>query len=155
MKLWIISGVLLSVIMGAAYFYYNSTQERIRILTENAVQLEENFKRAQEANQQNLQTIDELTSAYEEIQKQYEEVSSEFQSIRTQRQALEERLSRDIDQLSATRPDLVERVINLSTAKVFRCFELATGSPLTDREKNATTAVEFNSECPELFGKVK
>jgi hypothetical protein len=46
-------------------------------------------------------------------------------------------------------------LINLATAKTFRCFEIATGAPLTEREKAATTAVEFNSECPELFGKTK
>jgi hypothetical protein len=53
------------------------------------------------------------------------------------------------------RPDLAEKAINNATAKVLRCFELLSGSPLTKQELLANTAQEFNSECPDLFGDIK
>ncbi len=31
-----------------------------------------------------------------------------------------------------------------------RCVEIAMGSPLTDKEKNATKKSEINSECPSI-----
>jgi hypothetical protein len=37
------------------------------------------------------------------------------------------------------------------TKNALRCLELATGSPLTEEEKNAPTPLEANRECPALI----
>jgi|TARA_R110001592_G_scaffold259468_8_gene523487 hypothetical protein len=57
---------------------------------------------------------------------------------------------RDIGKLADERPKSVERVINGATTKAMRCVEIAMGSPLTEKEKNATKKSEINSECPSI-----
>ena len=57
---------------------------------------------------------------------------------------------RDIGKLADERPKSVERVINGATTKAMRCVEIARGSPLTEKEKNATKKSEINSECPSI-----
>lgn len=141
---------------GAAYYYYSSTQSRIAQLIENNAILEENNKQLIVANEQNLKTIDDLQSSYERVQEQFTQVQAEFQTIRMQNRELRERLGRhELDALAAAKPELVENVINNAGENALRCFELLSGSPLTDRERNAATAIQANSECPWLFDEMK
>ena len=57
---------------------------------------------------------------------------------------------RDIGKLAEERSSSVERVINSATKKAMRCVEIAMGSPLTEKEINATKKSQINSECPSI-----
>lgn len=57
---------------------------------------------------------------------------------------------RDIGKLAEEKAKLVERVINNASNKAMRCSEIAMGSPLTEKEINATKKSEINSECPSI-----
>jgi predicted negative regulator of RcsB-dependent stress response len=152
MKTWAFIGILLGVITLAAFYYYNDSQARITALQENNARLEENFRVAERAIEQNLETIDRLQDSYIRIYNDYEMISAEFQEIRRANNQLRDRLSRhELDALAAARPGLVENAINNASRNALRCFELLAGAPLTEREMNATTANQFNSECPWLF----
>lgn len=152
MKSWIFIGILIAMISGAAYYYYSTTQTRIAQLIENNTVLEENNKQLVTANQTNINTIDELQKSYTKIQEQFTQVQSEFQVIRSQNMELRQRLGEhELDALAAARPELVERVINNASQNAVRCFELLSGSPLTERERSAKNEKEFNAECPWLY----
>lgn len=141
---------------GAAYYYYSTTQTRIATLIENNAVLEENNKQLATANEQNLKTIDDLQTSYQRVQEQFTQVQSEFQVIRLQNRELRERLGRhELDALAAARPELVERTINNASEDALRCFELLSGTPLTEKERNARTAVQANPECPWFFDEMK
>lgn len=156
MKSWIFIGILVTLMSGAVYFYYSSTQARIAQLIENNAVLEENNKQLKTVNEQNLQTIDDLQSSYKRVQEQFTQLESEFQVIRTQNNELRQRLGRhELDALAAAKPGLVEGIINNATSKATRCFELLSGSPLNDAERNAATAIQANSECPWFFDEMK
>jgi regulator of replication initiation timing len=156
MKSWIIIGVLTSILLGGWYYYYTTSQKRIASLIENNARLEANIQIANAANEQNIQTINNLLSEYDRIQENFNRLQSEFQIIRSQNAELRERLSRhELDVLAAARPALIERRINNASANVLRCFELMSGAPLNERERAATTEREFNSECPWLFQELK
>ena len=45
---------------------------------------------------------------------------------------------------------VIEKIINNATDNSQRCFEILTGSPLTEKEKNATKKSEINPECPSI-----
>lgn len=49
---------------------------------------------------------------------------------------------------AAEKPASVERAVNRGTLNALRCLEIASGSPLTEAEKNATRPEEINKECP-------
>ena len=58
--------------------------------------------------------------------------------------------NRDIGKLAFEKPAVVERLINKGTVKASRCIEIASGSPLTEIEKNATKKSEINTECSSI-----
>jgi TolA-binding protein len=156
MKSWIFIGILIALLSGAVYYYYTNTQERIAVLTANNATLTANVQTLTDANNQNIQTIDDLQASYQRVQEDFSRVQSEFQIIRSQNNELRERLGRhELDALAAARPGLVERRINNASANAMRCFELMSGAPLNDRERAATTEREFNSECPWMFQELR
>lgn len=79
------------------------------------------------------------------------ETFRQFQDARDRVDELEEQLERhDLAFLAANRPGLIERRINNGTDEIGRCFEIASGAPLTEEELAATRPSEINSQCPEL-----
>ena len=152
MKVWIIIGILITLMSGAAYFYYSTTQNRIAGLIANNATLTANVQTITNANEQNVQTIEDLQTAYMKVQEDFSRVQSEFQIIRMQNTELRERLGRhELNALAAAKPGLVQRTINNASDNAARCFELLSGAPLTENERNATSEKQFNSECPWLW----
>ena len=92
-----------------------------------------------------------ILEANKELQEKNAVLTKEFK-------ALDERFNkingkgevRDIGKLAEERSKSVERVINSATKKAMRCVEIAMGSPLTEKEINATKKSQINSECPSL-----
>jgi hypothetical protein len=143
-----LAGVLMLVVMmmsGLGYWYYNDTQERIRVLAENNAQLEV-------AVATNEETISSMKADYALAVQTNQQLNDEFTQIRRQNRVLADKLSKhDLGVLGAAKPGLVERVINGASDKAGRCFELLSGAELTEKEQNAKSAKSFNSECPWLY----
>ena len=57
---------------------------------------------------------------------------------------------RDIGNLAEQKPKLMQRAINRGTKNALRCMEIAMGSPLTEKEKNAVKKSQLNPECPDV-----
>ena len=57
---------------------------------------------------------------------------------------------RDIGNLAEQKPKLMQRAINRGTKHALRCMEIAMGSPLTEKEKNAVKKSQINPICPDL-----
>lgn len=145
MKFAGIMAVLLLAMSASFYWYYNNSQERIEILLQNNAKLEI-------AVQTNEQTIISLKSNIESINATLIRVNTAFSTTRQENDQLVDRLAKhEIGILAATKPVLVEGIINNASDKALRCFELLSGSPLTDKEKDAKNAKSFNSECPWLW----
>ena len=58
--------------------------------------------------------------------------------------------NRDVGKLAIAKTESIERITNGASALAMRCVEIASGSPLTEKEKNATKKSEINSECPSI-----
>ena len=58
--------------------------------------------------------------------------------------------NRDVGKLAIAKTESIERITNGASALATRCIEIASGSPLTEKEKNATKKSEINSECPSI-----
>ena len=145
MKLAGVMALISFVMAGAFYWYYNDTQERMSILNANNAKLEVAIQISEDA-------VTSLQESYAKANEELTKVNSEFASIRQQNRVLSDKLGRhDIGNLAENKPGLVERVINGASIKAGRCFELLSGAPLTDKEKEAENGKSFNSECPWLF----
>ena len=58
--------------------------------------------------------------------------------------------NRDVGLLAIEKTKVVERITNAASDKANRCIEIASGSPLTEKEINATKKSEINTECPSI-----
>ena len=58
--------------------------------------------------------------------------------------------ARDFGKLANEKPKLVEKLVNRGSERAGRCIEIAGGSPLTEKEINATKKSEINTECPSI-----
>ena len=85
-----------------------------------------------------------LTELNETLKKEYAALDQRFNKINGQGEV------RDIGKLAEERTKAVERIINKGTVNAQRCVEIAMGSPLTEKEINATKKSQINSECPSI-----
>jgi hypothetical protein len=137
-------GIILIMGLGG-YWYYTDTQKRMAILIENNAQLEI-------AVATNEQAIASLQADYAAAQAENQRINAAYAEIRRQNSRLADRLSDiDLGLLAAERPDSIERAVNRGTVNAGRCFEILSGSPLTEEEQNATDGETFNKECPWLW----
>lgn len=145
MRLSAILFVVILVTGGIGYWYYTDTQSTIATLTSNNAQLEIAIKT-------NEQALESLQEDYAAAQAETQRINAEYAEIRRQNDRLARRLSEvDLGLLASERPDSVERIINRGTVNAGRCFEILSGSPLTEAELNATNGESFNKECPWLW----
>lgn len=139
---------IIATIGGAgytAYSYYQNTQETIRILNENNTKLELAVKTSEEA-------IASLQANYAAMAEENARINNAYAEIRRQNNRLSSKLAdMDLGLLAVEKTESIERAINRGTANAVRCFELLSGSELTEDEKNAKDGKSFNKECPWLW----
>lgn len=144
-KLAGVLSLMMLVLCGAFYWYYNDAQQRIAILNQNNAKLET-------AAQLSEQTISSLQRDFAAVNEELKTVNNEFSNIRKQNRVLADKLAEhDLGVLGAARPDSVARVVTNASRKAGRCFEILSGAELTESEKNAENGQQFNSECPWLW----
>lgn len=144
-KLAIMMGLLMVAMGGAFAWYFNDSQAKMAILHQNNAKLETAVATSEA-------TIGALQADFKRQQEELQKINNEFGNIRRQNQVLENKLAKhDLAILGAEKPGLVTKIINNASAKAGRCFELLSGAPLTETEKNATSGKAFNSECPWLW----
>lgn len=157
MKLYIIIGMFLvaSMISGGVYYYYTTTQATIQRLIQNNVQLEENLRTAQRANEENVETIRQLQESYQQVQENFTKLNNDFQTVRNNNNLLRDRLGKyDLGALAYEKPLSIERAVNNGTINVMRCFEVLSGSQPNQVELNADSPKSANKECPWIFEKM-
>lgn len=126
------------------WYYYTYTQNQIQIYRTNAAL-------AQQAQEETLAALEQQQQDLEDLRQQFEETSRRFAQAEERVSILEEKLSdHDLGYLAQSRPQLVENIVDNATQDVLRCFEIASGSPLTEEERNATKPSEINSSCPDI-----
>jgi predicted negative regulator of RcsB-dependent stress response len=140
--------LILTVVIGAVGFgawkYYQYTQEQIRIYAVNAAT-------AELAQQQAELAVESLKRDMVEIQAQFTEVSAKFAVAKGRVDALEGKLSEhEIGDLAQKKPKLIEKIIDKGTQDVLRCYEILTGSPLTEKEIAVTKKSQANTTCSDV-----
>ncbi len=105
-----------------AYYYYKDSQERIRILTENAAKLE-TAKKLQD------DTINAMIEDREKFESLNKELQASLDKANTYKDVLINKLRKhNLAKLSLQKPGLVEKKINDGTKKLFRSLEKISGA---------------------------
>ena len=123
-----------------------------KLRSDNAI-LKSNQWKLESAVQDQKAVIQEQKISYEKILEANKKLNI---TISTQKRELDDlnkrfnKNNRDIGKLAVDKTKVIEKIINNATDNAQRCFEILTGSPLTEKEKNATKKSEINPECPSI-----
>ena len=136
---------------GGGFVYVKTLKSDLATSEANNLKLEQSVESQK-------QVIAQAKADFESQRKITANLDAQNKSLQAEFTALDKRFNkingqgqvRDIGKLADERPKSVERVINGATTKAMRCVEIAMGSPLTEKEKNATKKSEINSECPSI-----
>ena len=136
-------GMVLAVI--ASLYYVSNLKAQLVIERENVKKLETAIELQKQVINQYRSDIARQQKINRDLQESAENQRKDIESLRKRFNLA------NLGKLSRVNPSEVENKINRGTMNAIRCFEIASGSPLTEREKNAKTANEFNPECTSLW----
>ena len=107
-------------------------EEAISDQQELITQQKQDFKEIMAANQKMNELVGNLKKDLEDLDKRFN------------------KKNRDVGKLAIAKTKSIERITNGASALATRCIEIASGSPLTEKEINATKKSEINTECPSI-----
>ena len=138
-------GLIVTALAGGG-FYVLKLQKDNAILKANAIKLESAI-----SEQKTL--IENQKKDFEAILVANKELNDLMNKLKTDFAELDKRFNkknRDIGLLAIEKTKTIERITNSAGDKAARCIEIASGSPLTEKEINATKKSEINTECPSI-----
>ena len=153
----IISGIKVGLILlvlagaGGGFMYVKNLKADLAVSEANNMKLEESVAEQKAV----IEQVQADFKKQQQISKKMQEVNS---TLAKELKDTEEKFNkvnasgkkRDVGNLAIKKSKIIEKVINKGTANANRCFEIATGSPLTEKEKNATKKSQINPECPSI-----
>ena len=138
-------GIVATAIAGGG-FYVVKLQKDNAILKANAIKMESAI-----ADQKSL--IENQKKDFKEILDANNKMNELVSVLKKDLEDLDKRFNkknRDVGKLAIAKTESIERITNGASALAIRCVEIASGSPLTEAEKNATKKSQINTECPSI-----
>lgn len=143
-KIYILIGVVTIVLLTGRFLYNKHTG------------LVEDLANAKQANQELVEKVEkreeQIETMKKDVKRQQETIGDLIETEREQFnriQMLEGKLTkngRDIGVLVRKKPELMEKIIDRGAKFRMRCLEIASGSPVTEDDRNAN-----NTVCPQLI----
>ena len=143
-RLFLIGIVSASLIGAGAYVF--------KLRADNAI-LKANAVKMESAITEQKELIENKKKDFEQILDANKKMNELVSVLKKDLEDLDKRFNkknRDVGKLAIAKTKSIERITNGASALATRCIEIASGSPLTDKEKNATKKSEINSECPSI-----
>ena len=138
-------GILASAVVGAGVYVMKLRSDNA-ILKANAVKMEEAISDQQELITQQKEDFKEIMAANKKMNELVGNLKKDLEDLDKRFN----KKNRDVGKLAIAKTKSIERITNGASALATRCIEIASGSPLTEEEKNATKKSEINSECPSI-----
>ncbi len=138
-------GLLITGIAGAGMYV-------MKLRSDNAI-LKANQMKLEEAVSSQKELIANQKKDFQEILDANKKMNELVSVLKKDLDDLDKRFNkknRDVGKLAIAKTESIERITNGASALAMRCVEIASGSPLTEKEKNATKKSEINSECPSI-----
>ena len=138
-------GIMVTGLAGGVAYTYKLKADN-EALKANAIKMESAIE-----DQKTL--IENQKKDFAEIVQANKQMNELINTLKKDIDELDKRFNkkdRDIGKLAIDKSKAIERIINKASDKAARCIEIASGSPLTEEEKNATKKSEINTECPSI-----
>jgi hypothetical protein len=140
-----IVALIIVVLIAGGLWYVSTIKADLAVSQMNNKLLQDGIKAQQELMEQMRKDIALIQSINEDLRQENEKRKQDVETLSSKFS------KRDFGALAAERPAAIERLINRGTQNAARCFELASGAPLNEKELNAKTPTEANRECPSLI----
>jgi hypothetical protein len=124
----------------------------MKLRSDNAI-LQANQIKLESAVADQKQLIEKQQADFQEILVANQEMNKLVNALKKDLDDLDKRFNkgkRDVGKLAIEKTKLIEKIINKGSVNAKRCIEIASGAPLTEKEKNATKKSEINPECPSI-----
>ena len=137
---------LIAAALAGGGFYVLKLQKDNAILKANAIKLESAISEQKTLIENQKKDFEAILVANKEMNELIGNLKKDFAD-------LDQRFNkknRDVGLLAIQKTEAIERITNSASEKANRCIEIASGSPLTEKEINATKKSEINTECPSI-----
>ena len=137
---------LIATALAGGGFYVFKLQKDNAILKANAIKMES-------AISEQKVLIENQEKDFKAILAANAEMNDLVNNLKKDLNDLDKRFNkknRDVGKLAIEKTKVIERITNSAGDKAARCMEIASGSPLTEAEINATKKSEINTECPSI-----
>ena len=138
-------GIVATAIAGGG-FYVFKLQKDNAILKANAIKMESAISEQKELIENQKKDFEAILTANKELNDLMGKLKTDFAELDKRFN----KKNRDIGLLAIEKTKVIERITNNAGDKAARCIEIASGSPLTEKEINATKKSEINTECPSI-----
>jgi len=138
-------GILASAVVGAGVYVMKLRSDNA-ILKANAVKMESAITEQKELILSQKKDFEEILNANKKMNELVNVLKKDLEDLDKRFN----KKNRDVGKLAIAKPEAIERITNGASALATRCIEIASGSPLTEKEKNATKKSEINTECPSI-----
>ena len=145
----IVALIIVLIVAGGGYFLINLKAD-LAIAQENARKLEEGVRLQNEAMAQMQADQQKIKELNNELNTTIKLQNKDMENLKDRFSTTASGEKRDFGKTASQKPTSLERAVNRGTVNALRCLEIASGSPLTETEKNATKPSEINRECPSL-----
>ena len=138
-------GLLITGIAGAGMYV-------MKLRSDNAI-LKANQMKLEEAVSSQKELIANQKKDFQEILDANNKMNELESVLKKDLDDLDKRFNkknRDVGKLAIAKTKVIEKITNNGSKNANRCIEIASGSPLTEKEKNATKKSQINSECPSI-----
>lgn len=123
-----------------------------KLRADNAVLKANNMVLEQSVESQKM-VIEQQKKDFETILETNKKLTTLSNNLQQELNDLDKRFTkgdRDIGKTAIAKDKVIQRIINKASAAALRCVEISSGSPLTEKEINATKKSEINRECPSI-----
>ena len=138
-------GIIITSLLGAGAYVLKLQKDNV-ILKENAVKLESAISEQKTLIENQKKDFKEILDANNKMNKLVNALKKDLDDLDKRFN----KKNRDVGKLAIQKTKSIERITNGASALATRCIEIASGSPLTEEEKNATKKSQINSECPSI-----
>ena len=138
-------GLMVTALAGGG-FYVLKLQKDNEILKANAIKLESAITEQKTLIENQKKDFEAILTANKEMNELIGKLKTDFADLDKRFN----KKNRDVGLLAIEKTKTIERITNAASVKANRCIEIASGSPLTEKEINATKKSEINTECPSI-----
>ena len=141
----VVSILIIVLVIAGGLYYVTDLKAALATSQANEKKLEDGIKVQQELLEAMKADIAAIQEANEKLRKENEQQKKDVDALARKFD------KRDLGVFALANTEKLQELIERGTKNALRCLELATGSPLTEAEKNASSPIEANRECPALI----